>query len=525
MNPRALRLALPANHVVLAGLLALEDGSLVRRDLWFDKEKGLIVDAQKTFYELGQRPSTTIDLSDDIVSPGFLDIQINGAYGFDFSIFPQDDANAGKEYDSGLRMVASRIVETGVTSATLLGWHAEGPFLHHAKRGAHMPGYLLDAPDGFETFETIYGASALKHQTELGNKGVNGVAHARRSPPFVRMITVAPEIAGVIPAIEELFKRGVVCSIGHSIASSDTSLKAVQSGARLITHLFNAMPQLHHRDPSIIGLLGASPILANQKTNPDNNNNKPKSQFTYGDNTKKAQETNSEFASEAFSDVTTPPQTPIIHPVTRGAVPPFNRTLSNASIKGKFTPSVAAPPPIKLFKKPYYGIIVDGCHSHAHSVRVSTSLLLISIFAVEALGDLVGIYRTSSRMYSYYRRFNPTFSAMPMLDPHLEDGLHDWRDNRRLIKEGVKLYIEGTDTLAGSVVTLDICVRNFVQFTGCTLGEALKCVTYNPAACLGIENRKGTLRAGADADLVILDSDGYIKGTWVGGEEVWSTAK
>ena len=72
-----------------------------------------------------------------------------------------------------------------------------------------------------------------------------------------------------------------------------------------------------------------------------------------------------------------------------------------------------------------------------------------------------------------------------------------------------------------SVVTLDTCVRNFSRFTGCSLGEAIKCVTFTPARCLGIENRKGTLRPGADADLVILDRSGNVLSTWVGGKEVW----
>jgi len=129
---------------------------------------------------------------------------------------------------------------------------------------------------------------------------------------------------------------------------------------------------------------------------------------------------------------------------------------------------------------------------------------------------------------------------MKILDPHLKDGVHEWRDGKRFVKEGAKLYLEGTDTLAGrcvpehlpapsvfqppaclSVVTLDTCVRNFSQFTGCSLGEAIKCVTFNPAQCLGIENRKGTLRPGADADLVILDRSGNVLSTWVGGTEIW----
>ena len=73
---------------------------------------------------------------------------------------------------------------------------------------------------------------------------------------------------------------------------------------------------------------------------------------------------------------------------------------------------------------------------------------------------------------------------MKILDPNLKDGVHEWRDGKRFVKEGVKLYLEGTTTLAGSVVTLDTCVRNFVKFTGCSLGEAIKCATFNPARYL-----------------------------------------
>ena len=73
-----------------------------------------------------------------------------------------------------------------------------------------------------------------------------------------------------------------------------------------------------------------------------------------------------------------------------------------------------------------------------------------------------------------------------------------------------------------SVVTLDKCVRNFTRFTGCSLGEAIKCATYNPAKCLGIENKKGTLRAGADADLIVLNRKGYVQSTWVRGKQVWT---
>jgi len=110
---------------------------------------------------------------------------------------------------------------------------------------------------------------------------------------------------------------------------------------------------------------------------------------------------------------------------------------------------------------------------------------------------------------------------MHIMDPHLKDGTYDWRDGRRFIKEGVKLYLEGSDTLAGSVISMDICVRNFAKFTGCGLAQAVKCATFNPAKCLGIENKKGSLRAGADADLIVLDREGNVLCTWVAGKKAW----
>lgn len=113
---------------------------------------------------------------------------------------------------------------------------------------------------------------------------------------------------------------------------------------------------------------------------------------------------------------------------------------------------------------------------------------------------------------------------MSVLDPHLPDGPHAWRDGRVFVKDGERLYLQGTDTLAGSVVTLDTCVRNFRRFTGCSLAEALRCATVNPAKCLGIEQRKGTLRPGADADLVVMDGEGCVLATWVRGVEAWTKA-
>jgi N-acetylglucosamine-6-phosphate deacetylase len=95
-------------------------------------------------------------------------------------------------------------------SATMLGWHAEGPFIQLAKRGAHAPEFLQKADDGLASFERIYGAENLAvHEDWV----MAGEGHS--DSLGVRIVTAAPEITGVMPAMEEAVKRGVVFSIGH----------------------------------------------------------------------------------------------------------------------------------------------------------------------------------------------------------------------------------------------------------------------------------------------------------------------
>lgn len=469
-------------------LLPQEDGSLVNQDLWIDEKRGVILDPLRTFYERRLSPSRIIDLGGDIISPGLLDIQINGAYGFDFSIYENDDDT----YRAGLKMVAEKIVETGVTSllptiitqekslypkildllrpfssaqsATLLGWHAEGPFLEYTKRGAHAPPFLLSAPEGIKTFEDVYGAENLVDKEDW--------LMAERQELGVRMITAAPEVPGVMDAIKSVTERGIVLSMGHSNAKTDVAMAAIKRGSNLITHLFNAMPQFHHRDPSIIGLLGASPHF--------------------------------EKLPKALAYVPCDPAHTL--QIYQGIASPTSTQpqgfFDDLHVKPVATDTKEDDGPTKApgertdFARPYYGIIVDGIHCHPNSVRLA--------YSAHPEGCIL------------------VTDAMKILDPNLKDGVHEWRDGKRFVKEGEKLYLEGTDTLAGSVVTLDKCIRNFSRFTGCSLGEAIKCATYNPAKCLGIEHIKGTLRPGAHADLVVLDKRGHVRSTWIRGRQIWS---
>ena len=92
--------------------------------------------------------------------------------------------------------------------ATLLGWHAEGPFIQMAKRGAHAPPFLRSAPKGLESIEETYGANNLAHTEDwLMDTTGNSVG--------VRIITAAPEVDGVLDSLKEVVSRGIVFSVGH----------------------------------------------------------------------------------------------------------------------------------------------------------------------------------------------------------------------------------------------------------------------------------------------------------------------
>ena len=260
------------------------NGKLIDQDLWIDSKNGIIVDPQTVPYDTPVSVQRTISLNGKIIAPGYIDIQINGAVGIDFSVFTSDD-----EYSKGISLVNKALVKFGVTSycptltshhtnihkqvcplrallietlphlhpsssrhadtgAEILGVHVEGPFLNPGKRGIHSPSVFRTVSEGgFYDLETCYGVDALKSSND----------HA----PLIRIITGAPELNGMMKVIKECSDRGIVFSIGHSTASIETAENAVKSGAKLITHLFNAMEQLPQRDPGVIGLLGADDDL------------------------------------------------------------------------------------------------------------------------------------------------------------------------------------------------------------------------------------------------------------------------
>ena len=122
---------------------------------------------------------------------------------------------------------AARDFSRPADGARIAGINLEGPFISYEKRGAQNPAYIMD-PDA-DMFDRL-------------NEASGGI---------VRIITIAPETEGAIEFTKRVSKTAVV-SIGHTTADYDTAMAAYDAGASHTTHLFNAMPPLHHRDPGVI---------------------------------------------------------------------------------------------------------------------------------------------------------------------------------------------------------------------------------------------------------------------------------
>lgn len=253
---------------------------LVEQDLWVSSATGKVVRSQEAFYGDHAVPDATINMGGRIISPGLIDVQLNGAFGFNFSSIPEDPSTYGKT----LRQVNKSIIRTGVTSylptltsqprevyhqalpylgpsgalrhaqdgAESLGAHCEGPFLSQTKNGIH-PVEVLTVINNFSDLEDMYGVTNINPILDP----ISGFIQ----PPKIKKITAAPEVGAMMQAVPEITSRGIVYSIGHTEASYEEASLAVASGATMITHLFNAMKPLHHRNPGVFGVLGIAESL------------------------------------------------------------------------------------------------------------------------------------------------------------------------------------------------------------------------------------------------------------------------
>lgn len=251
----------------------LKDNKLVAEDLWVNSVTGKIIRSQAAFYDDLSMPDQIINLNGRILAPGLIECQLNGAFGFNFSTLLEPAVYAKK-----VKELNKQLVTTGVTSylptitsqrselykkalpllgasghcqlaedgAESLGAHVEGPFLNPGKNGVHSVDVLQEA----ETFDDVVNCYGLSNITAEDD-----------DPPVIKMITAAPELGNMTKLIPEVVRRGIIYSIGHSEATYEEASAAVAEGATMITHLFNAMRPLHHRNPGIFGVLGIAESL------------------------------------------------------------------------------------------------------------------------------------------------------------------------------------------------------------------------------------------------------------------------
>ena len=182
------------------------------------------------------------------VVPGFVDTHVHGGGGASFSTARPADTAAAVEFHR--RHGTTTLIASLVTAApaellrqvealadevrggVIAGIHLEGPWLSASRCGAHDPALLRD-PD----------AGELHRVLSVGSN-------------TIRMVTLAPERAGGLDAIRRVVDAGAVAAVGHTEATYEQTRAAIDAGATVGTHLFNAMRPIHHREPGpVIGLL------------------------------------------------------------------------------------------------------------------------------------------------------------------------------------------------------------------------------------------------------------------------------
>ncbi|MFD7662989.1 N-acetylglucosamine-6-phosphate deacetylase [Streptomyces sp. NPDC059788] len=385
----------PRRTVLTGARLALPSGVTDEGLLAFEGTR--ITDATSTAGTAATAPGDqVIDLTGHLVVPGFVDIHVHGGGGGSFSSADADEcltaidthrrrgttsmlaSTVTGDLDDLARQAAvlSELTEQG----DLAGIHFEGPFISPHRCGAHQPGLLRD-PDPADVRKLVDAA--------------RGAA---------KMITLAPELPGGLDSVRLLADAGVIAAVGHTDSSYDATREAIDAGATVATHLFNAMPPLGHRAPGPIAAL-----------------------------------------------------------------------LEDERITVE--------------------LINDGTHLHPAVLQLAFR---------EAGADRVA------------------FITDAMGAAGMEDGMYPLGPMTVEVKEGVARISDGptAGSIAGSTLTLDLAFQRAVTVDGLTVDQAVRALSATPARLLGIDGRTGSIEAGKDADLVVLDASyelvGVVRqGAWV----------
>jgi N-acetylglucosamine-6-phosphate deacetylase len=379
--------------LIAAGRIITPFEQLDKRDLLIGEGRILRIGAAGTIRDFDRR----IDAADKIVVPGFIDVHVQGAGGADvldatpeaLDVIALTCARYGvtgflattvyrRGEDNPHLRTAARGCFQNSGGAELLGIHLEGPFIAKGKRGMIREECLTPVDGG--TLERIRELSA----------------------DHLRMMTIAPELPGALQLIPALRAEEVICSFGHSQADYEQTVAGIEAGISHVTHLFNAMMPMHHRDPGPIPALLESEKVSAQ-------------------------------------------------------------------------------------------IIADGVHIHPAMLRM----------AVQRLGGNRLVLITDG------------MQAMGLPDGrYLYNGL-DYES-----KNGTARYLDGT--LIGTALGMSELIARCIDNGVCTLRQAIRGASYNPACVLGLQERKGSLEEGKDADLVILEPDLSVRLTLRSGRCVYS---
>lgn len=361
-------------------------------------EKGSVLIENGKFKEINPltcHDENILDANGLYLSPGFIDVHIHGAGGFDTmdgtvdainniaktivkhgttSFTPTTMTVSIEDINKSMKVI-KKLKENGTEGAHVLGAHLEGPFINPDAIGAQNPNYLL--------------SPSISAYNEM----------VKDCEDAVVSITLAPEVSGAKELIKYLSEKGIVCSMGHTKASYEEAIEAIQCGACHSTHLYNAMTPFNHRNPGVVG-------------------------------------------ATFDSDITT-------------------ETIS------------------------------DGIHISYPALRIA---------------------------YKQKSTDNVLLITDAMMACSMPDGEYSLGGQEVTVIDGAARLKNGA--LAGSVLTLDKAVNNVYKNSMLPLHEIVKMASYNGARHCKVHDRKGLIKEGYDADLILFDDNINIKKVFILGKEI-----
>ncbi|HCU08410.1 MAG TPA: N-acetylglucosamine-6-phosphate deacetylase [Clostridiales bacterium] len=378
---------------IKGGRIVLENQILLESVLIFEDTILSVVDEKEFFRHHAAPDMEIIDAKGKYVSPGFIDIHTHGAGG--------RDAMDGRV--SELQELACSVARSGVTGflpttismgwgnisraldsirtamtqpplgARILGAHLEGPFINPRYAGAHRKEYV-QKPD---------------------------LDRVVRYQDVLRIITMAPELDPESIWIKHMKDQTqIVLSMGHTEADYDTAAAAIKAGISSATHLFNAMPTIHHRRPG--------PVVA----------------------------------------------------------------ILNSGI--------------------FFELIADTRHVHPAMFP-----LLLGMSGRQRMILVTDAMRAAG----------------------MQPGAWELGGQKVIVDEQTARLKDGT--LAGSILQMNQAVRNMLDHTDLSMWEAVNLASLNPARLLGLDQTKGSLRPGKNADILIFDEQLNIQEVYVEGQQVY----